>query len=800
MEVKQLIKKKFHNGWKFRKEGDSQWKEITLPHDAMIYEERRADAAGGSAIGFFIGGKYIYEKDFQVPIEWEGKYVAFEFEGVYRKSVVKINGRIAGGCKNGYRKFLVEAGEYIKAGEINTICVEVDNSEMPNSRWYSGSGIYRPVNIFIGDATHIAVDGVKITTLETRPARIQVETICTEGDVTIEILKDEKIVSTGSGNNAIVEISNAKLWDINSPDLYQCKVTLRKSGEIKDEVLENFGIRKITWNTDGFFINGKETLLQGACVHHDNGILGAATYAKSEERRVRILKKQGYNAIRSSHNPASTAMIEACDKYGMYIIDETWDMWYFHKNKYDYATDFMDEYKDDIRSMVERGYNHPSIIMYSLGNEVSEPKEEKGIKLLQEMTNYVHSMDNSRPVTAGINLMVIELASRGKGVYNEEGGRSDQNKQKKKRKKGKSPNEPKSGSLFFNMLTSVIGTNMNRMANSKYADKVTTPALDALDVAGYNYASGRYPLEGKAHPNRVIYGSETFPQDIYKNWKMVKKYPYLVGDFMWTGWDYLGEAGIGTWAYGNADGFDKDYPWLLADVGAINILGYPGAPSYYAATVWGLRDKPYIGVRPVNHPGIRPLKSTWRGTNAFDSWSYRNCEGNKAIIELYSNAPAVQLFLNGKGLGKKRIKQYKAIYKTKYLPGTLIAIAYDAQGREISRSELKSAKGPVNLVVRPEESHIKKGDIVYVPIQIEGENGIVECNADCQVEVMVSGGKLLGFGSANPCTTESYTDGKFSTYYGRALAIVYGTEEGTIQVVAKAENGLYAEATITVTK
>lgn len=394
----------------------------------------------------------------------------------------------------------------------------MDNSLQPSSRWYTGSGIYRPVWIYVGKREHIEHEGIKISTLSYNPARIQVETVHTGQDVVVEILDNGHIVSNGSGDRVELEIQDAKLWSDESPHLYQCRVRLTSDNILVDEAIEEFGIRKVEWSSKGLFVNGKETLLRGGCVHHDNGILGARSYKESEDRRVRILKKAGYNAIRSSHNPASKAMISACDKYGVYIIDETWDMWYFHKSKHDYATHFMDCYKEDINALVNRDFNHPSVIMYSIGNEISEPKDEKGVKLTREMVQYIHSLDSNRAVTCGVNLMIINMASKGKGIYKEEGGLAREDAPKKKKEKATS-------STLFNMMASVVGTGMNKAANSKKVDLLTTPCLDELDIAGYNYASGRYPLESKAHPERVIFGSETFLQDIGKNWAMVKNIP-----------------------------------------------------------------------------------------------------------------------------------------------------------------------------------------------------------------------------------------------------------------------------------
>lgn len=466
-------------------------------------------------------------------------------------------------------------------------------------------------------------------------------------------------------------------------------------------------------------------------------------------------------------------MLEACDELGVYMIDEAWDMWYYHKNQYDYASGWRKNHLSDLKAMAERDYNHPSVILYSIGNEVSEPAKEEGVKAVREMIDYLHSLDRNRAVTGGFNLMIISNAKKGKGVYDEEnGGRKNDNDTKMQGM----------NSTLFNMITSMVGTGMNKAANSKKADLATAPALDLLDIAGYNYASGRYPMEGKAHPGRVIYGSETFPQDIAKNWEMVKKYPYLIGDFMWTAWDYLGEAGIGAWSYtSDGKGFNKPYPWLLADCGAFDILGNLQAPAALARAAWGLDEKPWIGVQPVNHPGVKPAKSTWRGSNARASWSWSGCVGNTAIVEVYSSAASVELFQNGKSLGRKKMKLCKASYKTKYTAGNLEAVAYDENGREVSRNELISAKEDLKISLDKETY----GNLVYLNVAVTDQNGIVESNADRKLEIHIENGKLLGFGSANPRTEETYQSGSFTTYYGIAQAVICCGEDCKVAVTGE---------------
>ena len=756
---------------------------VRLPHDAQILEKRNPTVSDGGH-GYFPGGIYTYEKTFTAPAEWEGKKVLVEFEGVYKNSTVSLNGKVVGGHRYGYTTFTVELTG-LNYGGYNTLTVVADNSKLPNSRWYTGSGIYRPVWLYVGDAERIEYQGVKITTLSVDPAVIRVETKAT-ADVAVEILEGNTVIATGSGAVCEIAVPDTKLWSDETPNLYTARVTCGT-----DLVEEKFGIRKIEWSNKGLFINGKETLLRGGCVHHDSGILGAATYDESEWRRVRILKEAGFNAIRAAHNPCSRAMLEACDHYGMYMMDETFDMWYNRKTKNDYGLDFEENWAIDTAAMVNRDYNHPSVIMYSIGNEVAEPCEPKGIKYGKKQIELIHSLDATRPVTCGLNLMIIGRAAKGQGIYQD----VDKNQEDIKKANKASDTNPQNASLMFNIMVSFVGTGMNKGGNSPKVDALATPMIDALDISGYNYGSGRYPLEEKQHPERIIFGSETFPQDICKNWEMVKKYPYVLGDFMWTSWDYLGEAGIGAWSYTGGMPFNRPYPWVLAGAGVIDICGVPDGSCRYASTVWGLEKAPRIAVKPVNHPGVRVSKSVWRGTNAIESWAWSGCEGNKAEVEVYSDAHAVELLVNGKSLGKKKVKECKAIFKAKYQNGKIEAVAYDAGGRELLRSELNSAAGKISICVQPEKTSAAVGEIVYVPVALKGENGVVEANADKKLTVTVEGGELLGFGSANPCTEEQYHTGTFTTYYGRALAIIRVQNNTTVTVTDGSET-VKAEITV----
>lgn len=750
-----MIKQEFNKNWLFWKE-NSPKQIVNLPHDAMQTEIRSADAESGAGCAYFHGGIYHYEKTFFAPNVWEQRHVLFQFEGVWQKSRVLINGVEAGGAVYGFAPFFVCVDRMLRYGTENVIEVIADNTLMPNSRFYTGAGIYRPVWLWTGEKGCIEPEQIKIKTLSIAPARICVETAA---DTQIEILDGDTVVADGKGPKAEITIPNPTLWSAETPYLYTCRV---KNAVDTDST--RFGIRTVTWDNKGLYVNGRKTLLKGGCVHHDNGIVGACAYAESDWRKVKLLKEAGFNAIRCAHNPANTALLDACDTIGLYVMDETWDMWYRKKTLHDYSTQFMEHYKENIQAMVRRDQPHPSVILYSIGNEVSEPAEEKGVALAKEMIAFFHSLDDSRPVTAGINLMIVSRTAGGNAIYSEDGGLNQT----------QDPNEKMSGmnSTMFNIMAMAVGRGMNMAANFGQADAATTPVLDALDIAGYNYASGRYRMEGKKHPDRLIFGSETFPQDIARNWRLVQKLPWLIGDFMWSAIDYLGETGSGSWIYPpDKKGWDKPYPWLLAEQGAIDLLGCPTGDMYLAQAVWGVLKAPAIAVQPPIHGNAHPAKSTWRGSNGIPCWSWSGCEGSRTVVEVYTDQPVVELKLNGKRVGKKAVHGCKAVFVLKYAPGCLEAVAYDGKKRRVSTTALETATH-ADICLVQEETLLKDGDIRYIAVNIGDEHGNVEGSRNKKLTAQVTGGTLLAFGSAAPKTEERYLDGSYTTYYGRALAAV----------------------------
>ena len=814
----------FNREWSFYKAGhDTDIEILNLPHDAMVHEKRDPECKNSKTTGYYPGGKYIYCKEFEISKDDQGKKVIIEFEGAYQNTQISINGEEVYFHPNGYTGFTIDADKYLKFGEKNEIKVVVDNSGEPNTRWYSGSGIYRPVWMYVCEKTHIAIDGVQVKALSYSPAQINVKTIANGGEAFVTILYQGKtVVEAVEGMDVTIDIPAAHLWSENSPNIYECQVKLFEHGKLTDEQTTNFGIRVIEWSTKGLFINGKETKLRGACIHHDNGILGACEFPATAERRARILKESGFNAIRCAHNPCSKALLDACDKEGIYVMDEFVDMWYEHKNKYDYASVFDEWHERDLAAMVLKDYSHPSVIMYSIGNEVTETAEERGIELTKKMSDYVRSLDPSRPVTCGINMALNIMHFAGMGVYQpgpDEPATIPQKKnpkalalllEQKKLRQGSSfegkenpldaigkeqnGNEEKGklvGSEYFNNMMVEMKEQQRNIVKQEIARILSEDSFAALDIAGYNYADGRYYLDKEEYPNRVSVGTETLPQRIYKNWKAVMELPYLTGDFMWTGWDYIGEAGVGAFCYDSVGTKDKEYPFLLAGSGIIDILGNPRPEVWLDKAVFGLSDIPYIGVEPVTHSNENHIISPWRFSDAVHSWSWNNLDGRKAEIVVYSNADKVELQLNNQSLGTKQVEECQAHFETKYEAGELVAIAYNEQGKELGRDVLTTAGEETVITLKTEKIKLQANgqDVAYIDVLLTDNKGEIKAAKDMLLTIKVEGvGTLAGFGSANPCTEEAYVGESHETYYGRAQAVVRaGYEEGSIKVTVSAE-------------
>ena len=707
------------------------------------------------------------------------------------------------------------------------------NSDQPNSRWYSGTGIYRPAYLYVGEEKHIPVNGVKIRTLSYDPARIEVVVkTSSPGEVSLKIefegskvlrvigestkignVNNDKIISSDNKNmqpNESVQtgkngqkselaqveaeknnqeaayqtifqldVPNAKLWDTEHPNLYTCKAIF---GE--DEVTETFGIRELIWNPQvGMTINGERVILRGACFHHDNGVLGACTYPEAEERKMRILKENGYNAVRSAHYPCSKALLDACDRVGMLMMDEYVDVWYIHKTKYDYAGQLADWWKQDLKDMVDKDYNHPSVIMYSTGNEVAETAQEKGIALTGDMTNYLHSLDSTRPVTCGINIFFNFLSSIGLGVY------SDDKAEKTAASKPEKKKKPV-GSEFYNTLACLVGDYFMKCGATLYpCDLRTKDAYANMDIAGYNYGIFRYKHDLKKYPNRLILGSETFCKDAYSFWEIAKKNKRIIGDFVWAGWDYIGEVGDGAAEYSDYK-FEDPATRMTGGNGRIDLNGKPRAEAAYTRVAFERETGPFIAVDPVYQKEKLRLTG-WQLTKALESWAWDGCNGETAKVEVYARAAQVELFINGKSVGKKKVKKCRANFNTTYQNGEITAVSYDENGREINRYSLCTAGKETVLQVRPEEKTVKPEGLAFIQLQYTDNKGIWKPMEKHNIKVTVENGVLKGLGSPAPYVKGNYTDHTVATYYGEAMAVVQADGNGPVKVTVADEERFY---------
>lgn len=797
---------KWNENWKFWNEEDAfalVWdiperaKNITLPHDAMIEVEPYAESLNIGNTGYRDGAVHNYVKLFTAPEEYKDKTVMLKFEGVYMNAFVYVNGQLAGKRPYGYSQFYVPLNDFLKYGQENEIRVQVRNGAMTNSRWYSGSGIYRDVYFCIGELSYVKPDGVfviteeadselavlKITTdLQNRgysKEKNRLETVILDAagqEVAKDVIPVDLFAGEARTTQQRIAVENPKLWDDENPNLYTCITRLYQEDILLDETQNTFGIRTLRLDAKrGLRVNGQTVKLRGTCIHHDSGLLGAATYEEAQYRQVKMLKEVGFNAIRMSHHPMAQNMLRACDELGMYVMDESFDMWSRCKSNYDYGMSFEEWWERDVEEMVRKDRNHPSVIMYSLGNEIPEIGTDYGEKLCHRQAEKIKSMDDTRYTLASINGIFAAgdaipqiTADIVKSV--EESGEA---------LKGNVNN-------FMSLMHAYEEEIINHPAISERLNK----ACASTDIAGYNYMTPRYEKDAVDYPNRVMVGSETYPAEIAKNWEIVKRMNQLIGDFTWTGWDYIGEAGIGIVAYQFGEGgFGAQFPCQLAYCGDIDITGFRRPTSYYREIVFGLREHPYISVQNPYHYGEEELKTPWIISDSNSCWNYPEMEGKPVVVEVYSTGDEVELFLNEKSLGKKAAGEavdYMITFETVYEPGALTAVSYQ-NGNEIGRYMLQTAKEERKVVVTADTIG---EELIYLPIEIRDMDGILAAETTEQLEISVEGAAMLaGFGSANPKTKYNYNVTTTETYFGRAMAILKRTgEAGDIKVTVKSEH------------
>lgn len=764
-------------------------KPVTLPHDALRDAPRSPDAPGRGAGAYFPTGAFTYLKSFEVPAEWRGKLVRLEFDGAMRHAMIYVNDELAGNRADGYTRFWVDLTPYLRFDEINQLRVEVRTGQ--DSRWYSGTGLIRDVALHVDDAVHIAPDGFTVTTLrlEDDQAVIEVATQVTNAGLTTAIPRlsttivspeDEDLVADAvpvtvpPGGTSLVRqrfyLPDPALWSAEIPALHTARLRLDADAQEPAAVSVSFGIRTVVADPrKGLLVNGESVLLRGACIHHDNGPLGAAAVRRAEERRIELLKQAGFNAVRAAHNPLSPAMLEACDRLGMYVMDEAFDMWVRGKTHYDYAMDFPQWWRADLEALVAKDRNHPSVIMYSLGNEIAEVGTPHGAHLAREMAEQVRLLDPTRLITNGVNSLLAVMDEFAESIA--EGG---------------GLNETMAGGEENPMSAAARGENVTRR---------TAESHSVLDVVGLNYGESRYELDRDLFPRRVIVGSETFPAMIGTLWQLVEQHPHVIGDFTWTGWDYLGEVGIGSHFYlpeaARGNGLEREYPWLTAWCGDIDITGHRRPMSYYRETVFGLRQKPYIAIlRPERRGAETMMTSPWAWSDSVSSWTWPGHESAVVDVEVYADADEVILELDGEQVARVDVGMDRprlATAEIAYRPGELVAVALRA-GKEVGRTSLHTAGDPV---LRAEADRdvlsADPSDLAFVALELVDGNGRLVASATAEVSVAVSGaGALAGMCSADPATEERFDASTWRTFDGRALAVIRPTGTGSITVTASA--------------
>ena len=777
---------RFDQGWMFLKDSapgaerpdynDSNWRRLNLPHDWSIEDlpNRQAGtiagpfskaSVGATSTGYAVGGTGWYRRKFMLPSADKEKVVSIQFDGVYRHADVWLNGHHLGYHPYGYTPFVYDLTPYLQpAGQPNVLAVRVRNQGQ-NTRWYTGSGIYRHVWLTVAEPVHVAPWGIAITTpqvsekaaqvqihtsVENRGAKatpivVQVSLRTSAGKLVSSHKKTVTVTATGQVDVAqTLSLPQPTLWSVETPYLYKATVMIWQGARKVDSLSAPFGVRTIHFDAQtGFTLNGKRVLLKGGCVHHDNGPLGAAAIDRAEERKVELLRANGFNAVRSSHNPPSPAFLDACDRLGMLVIDEAFDMWQRPKKPDDYHLDFDAWWERDLTAMIERDRNHPSIILWSVGNEISERADSSGLLITKKMVDRVHKLDPTRPTTEAICSF------------------------------WEHPGTPWEASA---------------------------KAFALLDVGGYNYEWKHYESDHQQTPNRIMVGTETFAKEAFENWQQVEKNPYVIGDFVWTAMDYMGETAIGhslLQPRGEKDSTAAvlPWPWFNAFCGDLDLIGTKKPQSYYRDVVW--RNSPVeMAVHAPIPDGMKETVTNWGWPDEQPSWTWpiqagTGVEGKPLQVRVFTRSPQVRLLLNGKLIGEQTVPDSSIVthFTVPYQPGTLQAISL-RNGQETGRVTLATASVPHHIRLTADRKALEAGpdDLAYLTAEVVDVQGRVVPNAALALSFQVSGaGNLVAVGNGNPTDMASFQQPRRTTYRGRCLAIIRPTDhKGTITVKASA--------------
>lgn len=824
--------RRFDDDWRFRPGdqsgaetptfNDRTWRKIDLPHDWSIedlpsHPESTGDAAiwedcgcpqevgpfsrlrseGKGATGWVLGGVGWYRKSFATPEFDENGRVELLFDGVYMNADVWINGHQLGQHPYGYTGFAYDITSHLQKGGENVVAVKVNNNGK-NSRWYSGSGIYRHVWLTVTGNVYVPLWGFHVAASEISPDSAKLSASVrisnrdkTSRDLTVRLRvldPDGRLAKSSEAKQQIPPegeaevqltpgVDKPQLWSPATPHLYRAELEVLSENRIVDRVSTDFGIRKVEVDSKrGLRINGEPLKLKGGCLHHDNGVLGSAAIDRAEERRVELMKANGFNAIRCSHNPPSTAFLDACDRLGMLVIDETFDMWETAKNPEDYHLYFNEWWQRDVDGMVLRDRNHPSIIFWSIGNEIPERADPAGVATARKLIDRVRQLDSTRPVTMAVPFFFESFLNGGK---------------------------PR-----------------------PWSD--TDAAFQYLHVCGYNYEWSKYESDHARHPDRVMLGTESFPIQTAEIWETVNKCPFVLGDFVWTGMDYLGEAGIGAARLNprpnplgpppkppempadlefplppGSSFVGTDFPWFNAYCGDIDLIGNKKPQSYFRDVVWG-RSKLEMAVRRALPEGRKEEITAWGWFDELRSWTWPGQEGRPVTVKVYSTGDQVRLLLNGKEVGSSAVSaktKLAAEFSVPYAPGELKAIALK-EGNPIAEQTFKTTGAPYRITLHPDRSQLKRdrNDLSYVMVHIEDKEGNEVSDAVAEVRFDIAGaGELAGVGNANPKEMASFRRPRRRTFHGKCLAIVRPTgTRGVITVQARSEGLQPAAAEIRV--
>jgi len=743
----------------------ADWRTLQLPHDWSIEGTFDKDSKTKQAQAFLPAGKGWYRKTFTLPEDWATKNVSIEFDGVFKNSEVFINGHSLGMRPNGYISFTYELSQYLNFGKENVIAVKVDNDAQPNSRWYTGSGIYRNVRLVASEKLHVAKWGTYVTTPEVSAEKASVHLEVTIENKTNSEKEFQLVTSILDANNKEVanskttekigantnskkihnlNVNQPKLWDTENPNLYKIVTTIYENSKTVDNYKTPLGFRFFNFDAEkGFSLNGKPTKILGVCLHHDNGALGAVENIHAVKRKLKIMKEMGANAIRMAHNPHSLEMMQLCDEMGFIVQDEFTDVWKKKKVTNDYHKDWDAWHKQDLEDFIKRDRNHPSVIMWSIGNEIREQFDSTGIAITRELTQIVKSLDTTRPVTSALTENVIEKNF----IY--QSGALDL--------------------LGFNYKHEDYKDFPIRFKGQKI---LASESVSALETRGhYDFPSDGIkawpPKHGAPFDGNADWTVTAFDQvQSYwgttheANWKTIKKQDFMAGTFIWTGFDYLGEPD------------PYPYPARSSYFGIVDLAGFPKDVYYMYQSEW--TTKPVLHLFP---------HWNWQKNQKVDVWAY------------YNNADEVELFLNGKSLGKKA-KQNDDLHiswRVKFEPGTIKAISRK-NGKVVLEKEIHTAGEASKIDLKADKTTLKNDtyDLVYVTVSITDKDGNLVPNADHKIDFEVTGGgKLVGLDNGYQANLDSFKASSYKVFNGKCIAIIQSNgKKESIQLKASTGNGI----------